>query len=91
MSYDNEKQVIVSKVHSDNPKAPGLRVEVEINGQKYQAGLWHWQKKDGSFVTDKQGAKKYIGKLEVDTYGQEAKQPEMKPAETTPVQDDVPF
>lgn len=90
MSYDNDMQVIVSKVHSDKPKAPALRVEVEINGTKYQAGLWQWQKKDGSFVTDKQGARKYKGKIEVDTYGQD-EQPKMTEAPPTADEDDIPF
>ena len=68
MSYDNEKQVIISKVVSDNPKAPALRVDVVINGVKHTAGLWAWERKDGSKVVDKAGNGKYIGKLEVDTY-----------------------
>ena len=68
MSYDNEKQVIISKIISDNPKAPALRVDVVINGVKHTAGLWAWQRKDGSKVVDKAGNGKYIGKLEVDTY-----------------------
>jgi hypothetical protein len=68
MSYDNEKQVIISKVVSDNPKAPALRVDVVINGVKHTAGLWAWDRKDGSKVVDKAGNGKYIGKLEVDTY-----------------------
>jgi hypothetical protein len=68
MSYDNEKQVIISKVVSDNPKAPALRADVVINGVKHTAGLWAWDRKDGSKVVDKAGNGKYIGKLEVDTY-----------------------
>ena len=68
MSYDNEKQVIISKIISDNPKAPALRVDVVINGVKHTAGLWTWERKDGSKVVDKAGNGKYIGKLEVDTY-----------------------
>lgn len=68
MSYDNEKQVIISKVISDNPKAPALRVDVVIDGVKHTAGLWAWDRKDGTKVLDKAGNGKYIGKLEVDTY-----------------------
>tara|TARA_R110000772_G_scaffold221128_1_gene331530 strand:+ start:472 stop:765 length:294 start_codon:yes stop_codon:yes gene_type:complete len=68
MSYDNEGQVIISKVISENPKAPALRVDVVINGVKHTAGLWAWDRKDGSKVVDKAGNGKYIGKLEVDTY-----------------------
>jgi hypothetical protein len=45
MSYDNEKQVIISKVISDNPKAPALRVDVLINGVKHTAGVWAWERK----------------------------------------------
>lgn len=68
MSYDNNMQVIVGKVTSSNTKAPTLRVNVEIDGVKYQAGLWPWKRKDGSNVTDKQGNMQYIGTLEVDNY-----------------------
>ena len=68
MSYDNEKQVIISKVVSDNAKAPALRVDVVIDGVKHTAGLWAWERKDGSKVVDKAGNGKYIGKLEVDTW-----------------------
>ena len=68
MSYDNNMQVIVSKVVSDHVKAPTLRVTTEINGQKYKAGLWLWKRKDGTTVTDKAGNGQYIGTLEVDDY-----------------------
>ena len=61
--YDNNLQVIVSKVVSDNPKAPTLNVQVEINGRKYSAGVWLWRRKDGSNVVDKNGNAQYIGKL----------------------------
>lgn len=95
MSYDNEKQVIISKVVSDNPKAPALRVDVVINGVKHTAGLWAWERKDGSKVVDKAGNGKYIGKLEVDTYEAEQDQKgvaeakaAMAPAEDF---DDIPF
>jgi hypothetical protein len=61
--YDNNLQVIVSKVVSDNQKAPTLNVQVDINGRKYSAGVWMWRRKDGSNVTDKNGNAQYIGKL----------------------------
>ena len=67
MSYDNEKQVIISKVISDHPQAPTLRVDVVIDGVKHTAGLWAWDRKDGTKVLDKAGNGKYIGTLEVDT------------------------
>jgi hypothetical protein len=66
--YDNNMEIILSKVASDNPKAPPLRVTMEINGQKYKAGLWVWDRKDGTKVTDKDGNAKYKGKLEIDDY-----------------------
>jgi len=68
MSYDNEKQVIISKVVSDNPQAPALRVDVLIDGVKYTAGVWAWERKDGSKILDKAGNGKYIGKLVPDTW-----------------------
>ena len=88
MSFDNNLQVIVSKVVSDNPKAPPLRVQFEVGGVKYQAGVWPWKKKDGSPVLDKNGNGKYIGTAEVDNY-------EPKQQQTAPPQDDfdddIPF
>jgi hypothetical protein len=68
MSYDNEKQVIISKVVSDNPQAPALRVDVLIDGVKYTAGVWAWERKDGTKILDKAGNGKYIGKLVPDTW-----------------------
>lgn len=61
--YDNNLQVIVSKVVSENPKAPTLSVQVEIAGKKYSGGVWMWRRKDGSTVDDKNGNAQYIGKL----------------------------
>ncbi len=66
--YDNDNQVILSKVDSTNPNAPHMRINFEINGQKYKAGLWLWKRKDGSLVTDPSGNKMYKGKVEVDDY-----------------------
>lgn len=95
MSYDNEKQVIISKVVSDNPKAPALRVDVVINGVKHTAGLWAWDRKDGSKVLDKAGNGKYIGKLEVDTYEAEQDQKGVAEAKAAMASaedfDDIPF
>lgn len=89
MSYDNNKQIIVSKVVSDNPKAPTLRVTTEIDGQKYKAGLWLWKRKDGSSVTDKNGNGQYIGSLEVDDYKpQQQREPEPPQDD---FDDDIPF
>lgn len=61
--FDNNLQVIVSKVVSDNQKAPTLNVQVDINGKKLSGGVWPWRRKDGSSVTDKNGNMQYIGKL----------------------------
>lgn len=72
MSFDNNKQVIVSVVHSKKENAPVMRVNLEITETlppgKYEAGLWAWERKDGTFVTDDQGKKKLKGKLTEDTY-----------------------
>ena len=71
MEYDNSKQVIVSAVTSDNPKAPVIRVEfMNENGEKQKAGVWLWTRKDGSPVLDKDGKKRYIGNYEPDTYAE---------------------
>lgn len=87
MSYDNNMQVIVSKVVSENTKAPVLRVQVQMNGEKYTAGLWPWSRKDGSQVRDKKGNIQYIGTLEVDTY-----QKEEHPTPPEPdFNDEIPF
>lgn len=93
MSYDNNLQVIVGKVVSDNTKAPTLRVNLEIDGVKYQAGLWPWKRKDGSMVKDKQGNQQYIGTLEVDTYRQDQNidQAAAGTSSGVPFDDDIPF
>lgn len=96
MSYDNNMQVIWEQVSSDNPKAPRMRISVEIDGKKYQAGLWAWEKKDGTFVLDKAGNKKYKGTLELDTYSQEQQAQGMAQAKAAaePADfsgDDIPF
>lgn len=70
MSYDNSNQIILKKVVSENPNAPKLRAEITIDGVKHKAGLWVWTRKDGSPVQDKDGNGQYIGKVELDTYGQ---------------------
>lgn len=96
MEYNNEKQVIVAKVVSDNPKAPTLRVTVEIDGQKYRAGVWPWERKDKSIVKDKNGNTLYKGTLELDDYVPAGTEP--PPAQPTPPraapemdEDDIPF
>jgi len=81
MSYDNSNQAILKKVVSDNPNAPKLRLEITIEGKKYKAGLWAWTRKDGSPVNDKNGAGQYIGKVELDTYGEQAQQQGMAQAQ----------
>ena len=88
MSYDNDMEIILSKVVSDKPNAPAWRVTFEMDGQKYKAGLWVWDRKDGTFVTDQDGNKKYKGKIEIDDYTPPASQPE--PAKDFD-DDDIPF
>ena len=68
MTYDNDMQVILAKVVSDNPNAPHMRINFEMNGQKYQAGLWPMTRKDNTVVKDKNGNTLYKGKVEVDNY-----------------------
>lgn len=99
MAYDNNMQIILKKVVSDNPKAPTLRAEIVIDGKKYKAGLWQWDRKDGSKVLDKEGNGQYIGKVEVDTYGENVQKHGIadarKAAEPAPAvgqfDDDIPF
>ena len=93
--FNNDMQIILSKVSSDNPQAPALRVNFEINGQKYKAGLWLWDRKDGTPVCDKNGNKKYKGKIEIDDYqpnSPPAAQPPPAPAQTEDgFTDGIPF
>ena len=97
MEWDNEKQVIISKVISDHPKAPALRVDVLIDGVKHTAGVWAWHHADGTKILDKAGNGKYIGKLKVDTW--EANQDQQGIVEANKalnakadfIDDDIPF
>ena len=95
--FDNSKQVIVRKVVSDNDKAPDLRVSFEVDGQKYQAGVWLWTKKDGTPVLDKAGNRMYNGNWEEDNYATEGmeKAKEALAPQAAPdfgdFADDVPF
>ena len=90
-NFDNNMQVIVSKVVSDNQNAPTLRVNLEINGVKYKAGLWNWTRKDGSSVTDKDGNGQYKGKLEVDDFRPEGTQPSQPDYPAPELNDEIPF
>ena len=65
---DYGDEIIIKKVASDNDKAPVMRAEITMNGNKYKAGLWVWTRKDGSPVLDKAGAKQLKGKIELDDY-----------------------
>lgn len=87
--FDNNMQIILSKVVSDNPNAPTMRVNFEIDGLKYKAGLWAWVRQDGSKVTDKDGNGKYKGKVEVDDFAPN-EQPNTPPAPAKAVQEDFP-
>lgn len=95
MSYDNSKQVVLSKVVSDNEKAPVMRVNFEVNGQKYQAGLWPWTRQDGSPVTDKAGNALYKGNWSEDNYTAQVQQDGMAnakaAAEPEIADEDIPF
>lgn len=88
--YDN--QAILKKVTGDNPKLPIMRVEIDIDGVKYKAGLWPWQRKDGSPIVDDNGNQIYKGKVERDTYKpKQATYTEQPKAEPKKVMDDIPF
>ena len=99
--YDNSKQVILSSVTSDNPNAPAMRVEwTDGTGQKQKAGLWLWERKDGTPVLDKQGKKQYIGKYEEDNYAQQVQDKGIvgankalneKPEGFADLESDIPF
>ena len=95
MSFDNSKQVVLSKVVSDNPAAPVMRVNFEVNGQKYQAGLWAWTRKDGSPVTDKAGNALYKGDWDEDNYTAQVQQDGIAQAKAAAdpggFEDDIPF
>ena len=102
MSYDNSKQVILSPVTSENPNAPVMRVEwTDSAGVKQKAGLWLWERKDGTPVLDKAGKKQYIGKYEEDTYSKQQQDQGIAQAQATAnsvpqpsdnfVDDDIPF
>ena len=92
--YDKNMEFILFKVVSENPKAPALRVNFEIDGQKYKAGLWPWERKDGTRVTDKDGNGKFKGKIEVDDYQPQSTppaQPQPAATEQSDFTDDIPF
>jgi len=86
--YDNNMQIILTKVVSDKPNAPALRVNFEMNGQKFKASLWQWITKDGRHINDTAGNPKFLGKIEIDDYvpdqqggyqGQQPQQPQQQP------------
>jgi len=97
-NFDNSKQVVLSKVVSDNPAAPVMRVNFEVNGQRYQAGLWAWTRKDGSPVTDKAGNALYKGDWDEDNYTKEMQNAGMAQVKAAAApdpaggfEDDIPF
>ena len=80
MAYDNNMQMILTRVVSDNPNAPDLRVGFEMNGQKFKASLWKWSKKEGGFVCDNNGNPKFKGVIEIDDYvNPNQQQPQQQP------------
>ena len=83
MEYDNNMEMVMGKVVSDNPKAPTLRVTFEIDGVKYKAGLWPMRRKDDSLVMDKAGKQLYKGKVEIDDY-KPPNQDNRRPAQSAP-------
>ena len=93
VEYDNNMEMIMGKVVSDHPNAPKLRVNFEIDGVKYKAGLWPMTRKDDRLVKDKAGNQLYKGKIEVDDYEPDNRRPAQSAPE--PVKDfeddDIPF
>lgn len=87
--FDNSKQVVLSKVVSDSDKAPAMRVNFEIGGEKFKAGLWAWTKKDGTPVTDKNGNQLYKGNYEVDTFQPQQSAPASEQPAMTSLADDI--
>ena len=88
--YDNNLEVVLAKVVSDNPNAPTMRIRTEIDGVKYSTGLWPMKRRDDSLVKDKNGNQLYKGKLAVDDYEPAPKQ--TPPAEDSKfVDEDIPF
>jgi hypothetical protein len=83
MSFDNNGQLVMGKVVSDNPNAPKMRVNLEWNGEKLKCGLWPMTRKDGTPVKDKAGNQLYKGTLEVDNYQQQQQpaQQQQQPAQ----------
>lgn len=95
--YDNNREVILSKVVSDNPNAPVTRARFELTEAlppgNYKFALWPMTRKDDSVVKDKNGNTLYKGKIEEDDYVAQ----NTPPAATTNVAsedfdtDDIPF
>ena len=81
MPYDNQASLF--KVLSTTPKAPALRVVVNIDGTEYSAGLWAVTRKDGSRVKDRNGNQIYSGPIELKT-GQQKGQQQAPPPAATP-------
>ena len=79
MPYDNNMQMSLFKVVSDNPRAPVLRAVFEMNGTPFQCSLWLKMKQDGTKVVDKNGNGIYGGKIEVDTYAQQRQAQQQAP------------
>ena len=90
MSFDNTNQIILSKVVSDNPNAPALRLRVELEGgAKKEAALWPMTRKDGSVVKDKNENTLYKGILEDDTF--EPNQVASQDVTHGDIDSDIPF
>jgi hypothetical protein len=90
--YDNNMQGVIAKVISDNPRAPTMRVNVEIEGVKWKAGAWPMKRRDGTVVLDKNGNTLYKFQLEIDDYDPQAQvaQQQVK-QEDVAFDDDIPF
>jgi len=78
MSYDNSRQMIITKAEQTSSTSPALRINFEVDGQRYKCSLWVWTTKAGQFVLDKKGNKQYIGNYEEDNWTPDT--PKAKPA-----------
>lgn len=91
MEYDNNREFILRKVVSDNPNAPMMATNGEIDGVPHKLAFWPMKRKDGSLVKDKNGNQLYKGKLEVDEYKQQQPPAQQEPEPKPEFDDDIPF
>ena len=87
--YDNDREFILRKVVSENPKAPTMAANAEIDGVRQKVAFWPMTRRDGSVVKDKNGNTLYKGRLEVDDYEPQTGRTVEPPADD--FDDEIPF